>query len=86
MLDRRDRSEADCSGRKAGALQQFEHDELDAAGIDALDLLEQIFKRRRQSVIRAVVIRLPPAGDALVGIDADQQAWPVADALHEGAE
>ena len=62
---------------------QLEHDELDAPGIDALDLLEQIVEHRRQRPIRSVIIGLAPAGDPFIGLDLHQQPRPVADALHE---
>ena len=86
MVDGRDGGEAQRTRREALQLQQLQDQELDAPRILALDLHIEIVEQRRQGLVRPMVVALAPAGDALVGVDGDDDPRPVAVAGHEAPQ
>ena len=55
-------------------------------GSSPANLLEEVVEERRQRPVRPVVVAFAPAGDALVGVDRDNDARPVGVAAHEDAQ
>jgi hypothetical protein len=73
-------------GGKAGLLHQVVDQVGDAPRVLALQEGQQVVQQREQRQVRAVVVALAPAGDAVVGVHRHDDAGPVLVARHEDAQ
>ncbi len=73
-------------GGKARLLHQVVQQILDPRRILALEEGHQVVEQRDQRPVGTVVVALAPAGEAVVGVDGDDDARTVLVARHEGAQ